>query len=382
MLFLHCELIKLDERSIKMKKLFLLITLLGLTTLPLVAQEDDMYYVSPKAVKKAKTKKAYDDSKPAYYVGSNRNVDEYNRRKITSSYQKIGVDSLGNDIIQLLSENDIYPDTSYVDTMYMVSKYINKDDDYRYTRDLTRWNDYYYYGMPYDIWRYYSWPSYMYGRLWGWDYYNYYNWYYGGYYGYYNPWFYDYWFGYWYPWGYPGWGGWYGYYPYYNHTVYYGGGYGHGGHNSHHSNTYITGSGDIRNIGSGTHNHSIPSANGGSYSVHSSSNHNAFSRSGSSGRSTTASSATTRSYTTSNGMRFGGSRAYSNSGSSSNYSSYSTPSYSSSSSYSSGSSGGYSGGSSGASFSGSSSSGGGGGGGGGRSGGGGGGGGGSFGGHR
>ena len=315
-----------------MKKLFLLITLLGLTTLPLVAQEDDMYFVSPKAAKKAKTKKAYDDSKPAYYVGSNRSVDEYNRHKITSSYQKIGVDSLGNDIIQILSGNEIYPDTSYVDTTFMVSKYLNKDDDYRYTRDLSRWGDYYYYSMPYDIWRYYAWPSYMYRGLWGWDYYNYYNWYYGGFY---DPWFYNYWYGYWYPWGYPGWGGWYGYYPYYypyyySHNVYYGGGYGHGGH-GHHSNTYITGSGDIRNIGSGTHNHSIASSHGGTYSVHSSTNHNAFSRSGgSSSRGTTASNATTRSYTTSNGMRFGGSRATTYSGSSSNYSSYSTPSYGSS----------------------------------------------------
>ena len=81
----------------KMKKLFLLFVLAGAMPLSMMAQDDDLYFTPSKKV--AKTSSSV-ENKPAYYVGSNRDVDEYNRRgKFRSTYQKIGVDSLGNDII-------------------------------------------------------------------------------------------------------------------------------------------------------------------------------------------------------------------------------------------------------------------------------------------
>ena len=451
----------------KMKKLFLLITLFGLATLNVVAQddtylgtnakgkkeastkakiqssqpigsdrdvdeynrhystksnvtnngdgidvlqepgEDDMYFIPKKSSKKDK-KKVVQDNTPAYYVGTNRSVDEYNRhKKLVSTYQKIGIDSLGNDIVRIFSENEIYPDTSYVDTLFMVSRYVNSEDDYRYSSNLSRWDDYYYYNTPYDIWRNYSWwgyypyswPAYMYGRSWAWHFH-------GGYYGYYSPWYnrwgyYDPWYDPWYMSLYYG-----GYYdPYYfwysswwyfaydpwYYNRYYGiayvgyGGYGgYGGR--HHSNSSVgttSGKGDIRYTGAGTYNHSRSASGGGvGGSVHSTTNRNIFSRNtnvggGTSGASGTSGTRTTRTYTTnSSGAKFGGSRSTVTYGG--NTPNYSAPTYNNSSSISSSSS--YSGSS--GSFGGSS---GGGGGGGGRSGGGGGGGrsgGGSFGGHR
>ena len=329
--------------------------------------EDDMYFIPQKTKKKKNAKSAFDDDTPAYYVGSNCNVDEYNRhKKLVSTYQKIGSDSLGNDIIRIFSNNEIYPDTSYVDTLFMISKYVNNDDDYLYSSRLSRWGDYYY-NIPYDIWRNYSWwgyrpyswPAYMYGRSWAW---HFHGGYYGWGYGFFDPW-YDplYWglyyggyFDPYYLWGYPWW---YGSSWYYT-GAYYGGGYGgYGGYGRHNGggSTTTSGRGDIRYTGVGTYNHSRSSGGIGG-SVHSSSNRNIFSRTnsgsssgfGSSSRS--SSNSTTRTYTTnSSGVRFGGSGA-TNYNSSSR--SYSAPT----SSYSGGSSSGssYSSSSGGSSFGGSS----------------------------
>ena len=400
MLFLHCELIKLDERSMKMKKLFLLITFFGLATFTVVAQDDaylgtnakgknedsmkstsqpvgsdrdvdeynrhystsnynktnsgegidvlqepgddDMYFIPKKSSKKDKKKKVVQDNTPAYYVGSNRSVDEYNRqKKLVSTYQNIGIDSLGNDIIRIFSGNEIYPDTSYVDTLFMVSRYVNTEEDFRYSSSLSRWDDYYYYNTPYDIWRNYSWwgyypynwPAYMYGRNWAWNFH-------GGYYGYYSPWFnrwgyYDPWFDPWYmslyyggyfdsfyywnfPWGYNWYSPWwyYAYDPWYNRG-HYGIAYVGYGRSHHDSSTFTTsGRGDIRYTGAGTYNHSRTASGGVGGSVHSSSNQNIFSRNNSTGggsfgsSSGTKTTSTTRTYTTNgSGAKFGGSRS-------------------------------------------------------------------------
>lgn len=56
-----------------MKQLYILAVLL--CALPLSAMAQDDLYFTPK--KKAQ---ASADTEPAYYVGSNRDVDEYNRR--------------------------------------------------------------------------------------------------------------------------------------------------------------------------------------------------------------------------------------------------------------------------------------------------------------
>ena len=77
-----------------MKKLFLLLAFVGVLPLSALAQ-DDVYFTPTKSVSKSSSDKA-----PAYYSGSNRSVDEYNRRgRLKSYYQKIGADSYGNDIV-------------------------------------------------------------------------------------------------------------------------------------------------------------------------------------------------------------------------------------------------------------------------------------------
>ncbi len=179
-----------------MKRLFLLLAIMG--TMPFVAhaQDDDLYFVPTKSAKTVD--QVNENEVPAYYRGSNRSVDEYNRRgKFSSYYQKIGTDSLGNDIVTYRHGFGVAPDTSYVDTAYVYPGSVRwNDDDYAYSRRLSRWDGFY------DPW------FYSYGP-WGGRYYD--PWYYG-YGGWYDPW-YTGWYGGWYdPWYY-GYAGWYG--PYY-----------------------------------------------------------------------------------------------------------------------------------------------------------------------
>ena len=180
-----------------MKKLLMLLVLASAMPLASMAQDDDVYFTpskAPKEVKKAE--------KPTYYSGSNRDVDEYNRRgQLNSWYQKIGSDSLGNDIITFQGGPGVYPDSVYGDTAYVYpgSARFSNDDDYTYTRRMSRWDGYY------DPWFY---SNYYYGP-WRYGWYDpwYDPWYYG-YTGWYDPWYYGY--GGWYGWGYPyyGWYNW------------------------------------------------------------------------------------------------------------------------------------------------------------------------------
>lgn len=194
-----------------MKKFLLLFVLAGAMPLTTMAQ-DDLYFNPGKE----KAEEKAEENRPAYYCGSNRDVDEYNRRgHFRSYYQKIGTDSLGNDIITFQPGDGVYPDSSYVDTAYVYpgSADFADDDDYRYTRRMSRWDGYYdpwfydYYGPGYYGW-YDPWYS-------PWRY---------GYYGWYDPWYYGY-----YGWGWPYWGGWYGWYDW--GYPYWGGGYAYRGGN-------------------------------------------------------------------------------------------------------------------------------------------------------
>lgn len=193
-----------------MKKTFLLLAFAGAFTLQSWAQSDDMYF-SPS---KSKAKEVPQEA-PAYYVGSNRDVDEYNRRsRFGSSYLPIGNDSLGHDVFAFQKGTGVYPDSSYVDTTFSYGG--NSDwmyDDYPYTRRLSRWHGYY------DPWLYGYWGPSMWGFYDPW----YDPWYYGAYAGWYDPWFYGY-----RGWGWPYYGGWYGWgwnYPYWGgvHVRYDGG---------------------------------------------------------------------------------------------------------------------------------------------------------------
>ena len=197
-----------------MKKLILLAVLVAAMPLATMAQDDDLYFNPKQEAKKAaqlreQKIKAYAEQRArrdsiyaVFWSGSPRSVDEYNRngRILSSHYQGITTDSLGNDIISFRLDKGVRPDSIYDDAAF-AQKYINQDEDFEYTRDLSRWDGYYnpwfydYYGVGPYYWR---------SAYWGWR-----NpWRYGYFAGWYDPWFdpfYDPWY-----YGYAGWyGGWY-----------------------------------------------------------------------------------------------------------------------------------------------------------------------------
>ena len=142
-----------------MKKIFLLLAFAGPISLQAWAQSDDMYFMPSKSKAKDVAQEA-----PAYYVGSSRNVDEYNRRgRFCSHYQPIGGDSLSADVFEFQKGAGVYPDSSYVDTSFAYENNSYWDDeDFRYTRRMSRWDGFYnpwfygywgprYYGF-YDPW--------------------------------------------------------------------------------------------------------------------------------------------------------------------------------------------------------------------------------------
>lgn len=190
-----------------MKKL-IVIAMLTLV-LPLnVAAQDDLYFVPTKANVK-KTSENYGMPKDTYYCGSSRDVDEYNRR-LRSSVQPIDGDSAANDVISFDAVRGEYPDSLAALT----------EDDYKYTRKMSRWDD------DYRNAYWYGYTDGRFDRWYGWS-------------TFYDPWYYGSWYGGWYdPWyagwhSYYGWGGWYGWYdPWY---------YGWGGYYPHH--TVIIGGG-------------------------------------------------------------------------------------------------------------------------------------------
>lgn len=250
-----------------MKKLLMLLFIAGSMPLASMAQ-DDVYFTPSK-----ETKSSQNVEKPTYYSGSNRSVDEYNRYgKLNSWYQKIGVDSLGNDIITFQGSG-IALDSSHADTAYVYPGSAQFDnDDYSYTRRMSRWDGYY------DPWLYdnYYW---RYGWYDPWHYGWYGNWYdpwYYGYAGWYSPWHYVY-----YGWGWSYRYGWYGWnYPYWGGGYYVNrGGMHSGGYSG--SRTWTAG----RNYGPGSRNYSTGSGSNssgnrswGGYTSRSSSNRSFGSR--------------------------------------------------------------------------------------------------------
>ncbi|MBR2232044.1 MAG: hypothetical protein IJ891_06735 [Prevotella sp.] len=193
-----------------MKKLVLLSVLFGALPISMMAQ-DDLYFTpkkSDKTVKSTPTPKVESEA-PTYYSGSNRNIDEYNRRgKFGSYFEKIGTDSLGNDIIEFHSSAEDVTDTLAVYPGTKVE--YDVDDDYYYSRRMSRFDDFYWYD-PWFRGPYYGWHSPWWYSRWGWYdpwYYSYgynglYGWY--GWYDWYDPYYYS-----WYGWGSPYRWGWYG----------------------------------------------------------------------------------------------------------------------------------------------------------------------------
>jgi len=186
-----------------MRKLILLTVLAGVMPLTLMAQDDDLYFIPKKGGEI--TNSYNNNSNKSYYSGCNRNVDEYNRHgKLKSYYQKIGSDSLGNDVIEFhggvggfpADTVNVYPGSG---TYFNNDEYLD-DNDYYYTRRMGLYDGYYGYYDPY----FYGFLGGRYWNRWGW-----YDPWYTGYYGYYDPWYYGSYGGYYDPWYY-GYRGWYG----------------------------------------------------------------------------------------------------------------------------------------------------------------------------
>ena len=101
-----------------MKKLLLISMLVGAMPLAMMAQDDDLYFVSKKK-KSAVVEEAQDQfglPKDTYYAGSNRSVDEYNRRFKSQVEQIDSVDSLREDfkLTKRMSRFDEYQlDSAY-----------------------------------------------------------------------------------------------------------------------------------------------------------------------------------------------------------------------------------------------------------------------------
>ena len=169
-----------------MKKSTMVLMLLTLAACGVNAQNDDMYFVPKKKSVKQATPRYEDDRQPAYYVGSSRDVDEYNRHsRLHSSYQVIEHnDSVGNDIISFDGAGEGYPDTVSSDSLTVMKSRRHRasrdkyDDDYALCRRMQMFDGFY------DPWLY-GYVGYydpFYAPYWavGW----------GGLYGYYDPWFY------------------------------------------------------------------------------------------------------------------------------------------------------------------------------------------------
>lgn len=189
-----------------MKNKMMAMLLLGALPLTMVAQ-DDMYFV-PSKKSAVRVTAGNDRPTSTYYSGSNRSVDDYNRRGAGRSYyQVLSNDTTGNDVIDFSAEQGVYPDSAQV-------------EDFALTRQMSRWDGY----TPAETyWQGYndgrsdvlSWHSpWYYSTFYPWyDSYWYWNdpWYYR-HYGWYSPW-YD-------PWYY---GGYYWHHPYWYGGFYYGG---------------------------------------------------------------------------------------------------------------------------------------------------------------
>ena len=296
--------------QMNMKKFFLISILMGGLPLSMVAQ-DDLYFV-PKKKSEVKVTDKYGMPRDTYYSGSNRSVDEYNRRG--SSYEVIDNDTTANDIIDFSGVQGVYPD-SVLSEDYKLTKKMQRFEDYDISDNAAFWAGYekgrhdwgwswhspWYYrnfalygGYWYDPWYYDTWG--------GW----YSPYYYGSLYSWYDPWYFSY-----YGWGLPWYYHYYGGYPYY----YYGGGGG-GRHYAWNGNTgTINRDGSMRG-GFGGYRGGLSSSRTSSLRNRTVGNHRAYG--GSSGSSTRSGSyGRSGNSNRSNSGNFSGSRSgsYSNSSS-------------------------------------------------------------------
>ncbi|MBQ9649197.1 MAG: hypothetical protein IJV25_02135 [Prevotella sp.] len=183
-----------------MKRLLLISMILGVLPMTVAAQVDDLYFV-PKKKTVEKVTDNYGMPRDTYYAGSNRSVDDYNRR-VLSHYEPIANDSTVSDTISFSAEKGVYPSDSIMAEDFQLTKEMSRFDDYQISDNAAFWAGYnagrydwawhspWYYGRYgfysgwYDPWYYYD-PI-FYGS---WGYYGYYGWHSPWSYGWYDPWY-------------------------------------------------------------------------------------------------------------------------------------------------------------------------------------------------
>ena len=166
-----------------MKKLLLFSMLVIALPQTMSAQDDDLYFVPKKTTAPEVAQDRFGMPKDTYYSGSDRSVDEYNRR-FKSRVEVLDGDTTKNDIIDFSAEKGVYPDSLQIED-YKLTKRMSRFEDYRLADNAAFW-------AGYDAGR----------RDWGWHS----PWYYSSY-GWYDPWYYSSWRWYdpWYdPWYYSG----------------------------------------------------------------------------------------------------------------------------------------------------------------------------------
>ena len=181
----------------------------GMLPLTMVAQDDDLYFV-PKKKSVEKGTDNYGIPANVYYVGSDRSIDEYNRR-LKSRVEVIGGDSTLCDTISFSAEKGVYPNDSISDEDFKLTKKMSRFDDYRISDNAAFWAGYAagrYDWAWHSPWYYtrYGWYDPWYYTRWRWHDPWYYDWYYGWYDPWYDPWYYGYgWYSGWYAPRYYGW---------------------------------------------------------------------------------------------------------------------------------------------------------------------------------
>ena len=167
-----------EERGMR-KNIFVIAVIMSLP-LFVNAQVDDVYFIPKKNSRDKITNRLAnkDVGRTTYYSGSNRDVDEYNRRGNSwTHYQQMGVDGKGRKVMSMRKGYGTYPDSMYLDTVFVERnrRAYDNDEDYRMTRRIRRFYGYY------DPW--YDDFAYAYGPYWGssWAWYDpWYNPWYGG----------------------------------------------------------------------------------------------------------------------------------------------------------------------------------------------------------
>ena len=181
----------------------------GMLPLTMVAQDDDLYFV-PKKKSVERVTDNYGMPTDVYYSGSDRSIDEYNRR-LKSRVEVIGGDSTLCDTISFSAEKGVYPNDSISDEDFKLTKKMSRFDDYRISDNEAFWAGYAagrYDWAWHSPWYYtrYGWYDPWYYTRWRWHDPWYYDWYYGWYDPWYDPWYYGYgWYSGWYAPRYYGW---------------------------------------------------------------------------------------------------------------------------------------------------------------------------------